>query len=74
MIPEEFKEIRFPWMVKPEDSQSSIGVAKVNSEEEYLVAIEHALKCSRNGAAIVEEFFVGDEIVVEGFIYKENIK
>ena len=69
-IPEEFKDIPFPWMVKPEDSQSSIGVAKVNSSEEYFVAIEHALKCSRNGAAIVEEFFVGDEIVVEGFIYK----
>lgn len=68
-FPEEFKEIPFPWMVKPEDSQSSIGVAKVNTAEEYFVAIEHALKCSRNGAAIVEEFFVGDEIVVEGFIY-----
>ena len=61
--------MEFPWMVKPEDSQSSIGVAKVNTAEEYFVAIEHALKCSRNGAAIVEEFFVGDEIVVEGFIY-----
>lgn len=69
-IPEEFKEIPFPWMVKPEDSQSSIGVAKVNSTEEYLVAIDSALKYSRNGAAIVEEFFAGDEIVVEGFIYK----
>ena len=69
-VPEEFKEIPFPWMVKPEDSQSSIGVAKVNSTKEYFVAIEYALKCSRNGAAIVEEFFVGDEIVVEGFIYK----
>lgn len=69
-IPEEFRKIPFPWMVKPEDSQSSIGVSKVNSEEEYLVAIKNALECSRNRAAIVEEFFAGDEIVVEGFIYK----
>lgn len=69
-IPEEFLEIPFPWMVKPEDSQSSMGVTKVNSTEEYLSAIENALKCSRNRRAIVEEFFVGDEIVVEGFIYK----
>lgn len=70
VVPEKFKEIPFPWMVKPEDSQSSIGVTKVNSTEEYLIAIENALKCSRNRRAIVEEFFVGDEIVVEGFIYK----
>lgn len=69
-IPVEFADIPFPWMVKPEDSQSSIGVAKVNSEEEYFIAIKNALKCSRNQAAILEEFFVGDEIVVEGFIYK----
>lgn len=69
-VPENLKKIPFPWMVKPEDSQSSIGVSKVNSTEEYLVAIAHALKCSRNGAAIVEEFFAGDEIVVEGFIYR----
>ena len=69
-IPLDFEDVPFPWMVKPEDSQSSIGVAKVNSKEEYISAITYALKCSRNHAAIVEEFFVGDEIVVEGFIYK----
>ena len=69
-IPNDFKEVPFPWIVKPEDSQSSIGVAKVNSIEEYFVAIKYALECSRNRAAIVEEFFVGDELVVEGYIYK----
>lgn len=69
-IPNEFKDVPFPWMVKPEDSQSSIGVAKVNCEEEFYDAIKNALDSSRNRAAIVEEFFIGDEIVVEGYIYK----
>lgn len=69
-VPDAFRNVSFPWMVKPEDSQSSIGVAKVNSEEEYFVAIKKALECSRNGKAIVEEFFTGEEIVVEGFVYK----
>ena len=69
-IPKDFENVPFPWMVKPEDSQSSIGVAKVNNFKEYLQAIDIALKCSKNKKAIVEEFFVGKEIVVEGFIYK----
>lgn len=69
-VPDEFKNIPFPWIVKPEDSQSSIGVTKVNSLDEYQIAIKKALECSRNKRGIVEEFFVGDEIVVEGFIYR----
>lgn len=69
-VPGQFKDVPFPWMIKPEDSQSSIGVTKVNSMQEYKVAVKKALELSRNKRAIVEEFFVGDEIVVEGFIYK----
>lgn len=69
-VPGQFKDVPFPWMIKPEDSQSSIGVTKVNSMQEYKIAVKKALELSRNKRAIVEEFFVGDEIVVEGFIYK----
>lgn len=68
-IPVSFANIPYPWIVKPEDSQSSIGVAKVNNKEEYKKAIDYALWKSKNKVAIVEEFFVGREIVAEGFIY-----
>ena len=57
-----------PWIVKPADSQSSIGVVKVQSVEEARQALEAALKLSHSGTAILEEFFVGKEIVCEGFI------
>ena len=70
IIPEFFNAIPFPWIVKPEDSQSSIGVTKVNSVEEYSKAIKLALSKSKNSRAIVEEFFAGHEVVCEGFIYK----
>lgn len=69
-IPESFKNIPFPWVVKPEDSQSSIGVSKVNNIDEYTDAVIVALNASRNKSAIIEEFFIGKEIVAEGFIYK----
>jgi biotin carboxylase len=69
VIPENMKEIPFPWIVKPEDSQSSIGITKVDKKEDLYPAIQLALSKSRNGRAVVEEFFTGHEIVCEGFIY-----
>ena len=71
-IPADFTNIPFPWVVKPEDSQSSIGVAKVDNEDEYFEALTFALLKSKNKTAIVEEFFEGHEVVVEGFIYNGN--
>ena len=69
-IPEALKDVPFPWVVKPADSQSSIGVAKVDNKEEYLTALKIAIELSKNKSAIVEEFFKGQELVAEGFIYK----
>ncbi len=62
----------FPWIVKPADSQSSIGVKRVDSIDELYPALETALKKSPTHSAIVEEFFEGHEIVCEGFIDKGN--
>lgn len=68
-VPDEFKSVPFPWIVKPADAQSSVGVEKVNNEKEYFSAIEKAIGYSKTKSAILEEFFVGQELVAEGFIY-----
>ena len=60
--------VPFPWIVKPADSQSSVGVRKVENMEELKEALSFALSKSPTHQAIVEEFFVGKEIVCEGFI------
>lgn len=57
-----------PWIVKPADSQSSVGVQKIEKMEELKPALEAALSHSKTHSAIVEEFFTGHEIVCEGFI------
>ena len=69
-IPHIFHSVPFPWVVKPADAQSSVGVKKVACQEEYYAAVKDALHYSRTGYAIVEEFFNGIELVAEGFIYK----
>ena len=69
-IPSAMEGVPFPWVVKPADSQSSVGVAKVNNESEYITAVKNAIEVSKTNTAIVEQFFKGQELVAEGFIYK----
>ena len=58
----------FPWIVKPADSQSSVGVYKIENKDELNPALACALACSRSHSAIIEAYFEGKEIVCEGFI------
>ena len=69
-VPSNIRSIPFPWVVKPADAQSSVGVAKVENLNEYYSSIQKALGFSKTHSAIVEEFFAGQELVAEGFIYK----
>ncbi len=69
-MPSEVMSWGFPLMIKPADSQSSLGVSKVNNKDEYFIALKSALEISKTRSAIIEEFFVGQELVAEGFIYK----
>lgn len=57
-----------PWIVKPADSQSSVGVQKIEKKEDLKPALEAALSHSKTHGAIVEQFFTGKEVVCEGFI------
>lgn len=63
-------DMPFPLMVKPADSQSSIGVKKVENEQELKEALEFAISKSPTRNAIVEEFFQGREVVCEGFMHE----
>ena len=64
-VPTGFK---YPMIVKPTDSQSSIGVKRVENYSELVEALKVAMSKSKKSEAIVEEYFVGDEIVSVGFI------
>lgn len=60
--------LRYPMVVKPVDAYSSRGVTKVGSLDELKAAFDKAVKISRTGNAIVEEFVEGDEITVDVYV------
>lgn len=60
----------FPLIVKPSDRSGSLGVQKVNRQEELRDAVLKALDVSFKKEAMVEEFIDGREISVEFISYQ----
>lgn len=63
------KNLQFPVMMKPEDSQGSRGIYKCYNNDDIESHFEDAKSFSKSGHVIIEEFFDGCEFVVEGFVY-----
>lgn len=61
-------DLNYPLIVKPSDASGSIGITKIDCQEELIDNISIALNHSRSGEAIVEEFVSGMEIQVDCFI------
>ncbi len=59
-----------PLIVKPSDRSGSLGVVKVEKEEDLLPAIKAAQEYSFKHEAIVEQFIEGREISVEFISYR----
>ena len=63
------EKMSFPLVVKPVDNMGARGCRMVRSEEEFMPAIEIAVKCSRTGYAIVEEYMEGPEFSIDALVY-----
>jgi biotin carboxylase len=59
----------FPLVVKPVDNMGARGCRMVRNEEEFMPAVEIAVKCSRTGYAIVEEYMEGPEFSIDALVY-----
>ena len=62
------KNMSFPLVVKPVDNMGARGCRMVRNEEEFLPAVEIAVKCSRTGYAIVEEYMEGPEFSIDALV------
>ncbi|MCC5943242.1 MAG: ATP-grasp domain-containing protein [Balneolaceae bacterium] len=71
--PVDLAELKKPWVVKPVDSSDTKGVTDINNENELSNAVQKALRFSKCGQVIVEEYvdaeganLHGDAFVVNG--------
>ena len=68
------KNISFPFVIKPADSNSSKGVKKVNNNEELVSYFNEAKTISRTGKVIIEEYVDGKEVGIDFFVLNEEVK
>ena len=61
------KQNGFPVIFKPKQSQSAVGVVRVDDDRELKQAFESTMAESKDGKILAEEFVEGMEISVEGF-------
>lgn len=66
------KDLCFPMIVKPSDSNSSKGVRRVDCLDDLKSGVEDALSLSRSGEAIIEEFIEGVEIGIDCFVQAQS--
>lgn len=64
----DIKDINFPVVIKPLDSQGQRGIFKLNSIAEIREKIEDTLSYSREDEILVEEYYESDEITVSGWV------
>lgn len=65
----EYSNMKFPVMMKPEDNQGSRGVYKCYDNKDIVSYFTNSKSYSKSGYVIIEEYFKGREVVVEGFVY-----
>ena len=61
-------DLNYPLVVKPSDSNGSKGVRRANDQNELAAYLDDAIKNSRIGNAIIEEFIFGNEFSLDCFI------
>ncbi len=65
---------KFPAIVKPVDSQGGRGVAMARRRAELAALVRNALRFSRAGKAIIEEYVSGPEFSVNAFLQGGQMK
>ena len=63
------QSLSLPLVVKPVDNMGARGCRMVRSGVEFLPAVEAAVKCSRTGYAIIEEYMDGPEFSIDALVY-----
>ncbi len=67
------RQLGTPVVVKPVDNMGARGVRKVEYEDDLPSALKDALRNSRVGSAIIEEYMHGPELSVDTLVYRGKV-
>ncbi len=61
--------LKFPYVIKPVDNMGARGCRMVRNREELFLSVDEALRNSRSGRALLEEYMEGPEFSIDALIY-----
>nr|MCR5763738.1 ATP-grasp domain-containing protein [Treponema sp.] len=67
--PEVFSKMIYPKVVKPVDNMGARGCRLIRNEKEFLFSVEEAVRYSRTGTAILEDYMDGPEFSIDSVVY-----
>lgn len=65
--------IKFPKVVKPVDNMGARGCRLIRNESEFLYSVEEAVRYSRSGTAILEDYMEGPEFSIDSVVYNGTL-
>ena len=71
--PKILSSMEFPKVVKPSDNMGARGCRLVRRKEEFLFAVEDAVRNSRTGTAILEDYMEGPEYSIDAVVYDGTV-
>lgn len=69
LTPEYVSKITYPCVVKPVDNMGARGCRMIRDKSELLFSVEEAIKYSRSGNCILEEYMCGPEFSIDALVY-----
>lgn len=69
IAPDVIGGMSFPKVVKPVDNMGARGCRLIRNRDEFLPAVEDAVRFSRTGCAILEDYMEGPEFSIDSIVY-----
>lgn len=73
LVPEVLNNMKFPKVVKPIDNMGARGCRMIREKSEFLPAVEDAVRNSKSGKAILEDYMKGDEFSIDALVFNNTI-
>ena len=73
LVPEVLGNMSFPKVVKPVDNMGARGCRLIRHRDEFLPAVEDAVRFSRSGCAILEDYMEGPEFSIDSIVWNGTL-
>lgn len=73
LVGDKLDTMKFPKVIKPVDNMGARGCRMIRSKNEFIPAVEDAVRCSRSGNAILEDYMCGNEYSIDAIVYNGTL-